>query len=116
MALTVGVYLDHNRHSAIVVRVKDGKVVFLTMNVTKKVPHNGRWVYEVQDQAVALVTMDDHSFAQQYDVFLPSYPVMRAVTKYWRSGLRVTSEAKEIIRILAKNAKAGRMAAQHAQQ
>lgn len=115
MALTTGVYLDCHRHSAIVVRVKDGKVVFLTMNVTQRervagVKHE---VFEVVKQEVSVVTMTDDSFAHQYEVFLPNYPIMKAVKAYWRSGLRVSTEAKEIIRILAKNAKAGKIPAHH---
>lgn len=115
MALTTGCYLDHHRHSAIVVRVKDGKVVFLTMNVTQRERVAGlrHDVFEVVKQEVSVVTMDDHSFAEQYVVFLPNYPIMKAVKTYWRSGLRVNTEAKEIIRILARNAKAGKIPQQH---
>lgn len=115
MALTTGVYLDCHRHSAIVVRVKEGKVVFLTMNVTEReyLGELKRFVLKVVKQEVSVVTMDDQKFAQQYEVFLPNYPIMKAVKAYWRSGLSVSSEAKEIIRILARNAKAGRIPQQH---
>lgn len=111
MALTTGVYLDCHRHSAIVVRVRDGKVVYLTMNVTKRefLTEIKRFVYSVVSQQVDVVTATDEAFAKQFEIFLPGYPVMKAVKAYWRSGLKVTPEAKKIIRILAENAKAGRI-------
>ena len=111
MALTTGVYLDCHRHSAIVVRVRDGKVVYLTMNITKReyLAEAKHFVYSVTAQNVDVVTATDEAFAKQFEIYLPGYPVMKAVKKYWRSGLRVTPEAKKIIRILAENAKAGRI-------
>jgi len=112
MALKTGVYLDCHRHSAIVVRIRDGKVVYLTMNVTKRehLPDVRHDVYTVVAQQVDLVVANEDSFAKQFEIYLPGYPVMKAVKKYWRSGLRVTPEAKKVIRILAENAKAGRIA------
>lgn len=98
MALVTGCYLDHNSHSAIVVRVKDGKVVYLTMNVTKPVVYQGSVHYEVTAQRVELRSAHEAEFAKQYIKYLHNYPIQRAIKVYWRSGLTVTPEATEIIR------------------
>jgi hypothetical protein len=96
--LVTGCYLDPNNHSAIVVRIKDGIVTYLTMNVTR--PTDGRGAYEVTAQRVSLCTASDSVFAHQYGKFLHNYPVLRAVKIYWRSGLEVTPEAKAVIKLL----------------
>ncbi len=89
--LCTGVYLDQHRHSAIAVRVKDDKVVFLTMN-----PPGAR-------TAVSLCTLSGSEFTRQYEVYMPDYPVVMAAKTYWRSGLDVTPEAKKVLQLLLIN-------------
>lgn len=99
MAITTGCYLDPHRHSAVVVRVKDGIVTYLTMNVTR--PTDDRQgAYEVTAQRVSLCTASDTVFARQYEVFLHSYPVLHALRVYWRSGLEVTPDAAKVIKLV----------------
>lgn len=99
MAITTGCYLDPHRHSAVVVRVKDGIVTYLTMNVTRPTDDR-RGAYEVTAQRVSLCTASDSVFARQYEVFLHSYPVLRALRAYWRSGLEVTPDAAKVIKLV----------------
>lgn len=103
--LRTGVYLDQHRHSAIVLRVKDGRVVYLTMNPTRTVNVQGRETFEVIAQRVSLCSVSDREFAHQYEIYMPGYPVLKAIKTYWRSGLDVTPEAKEAIRKVAQRAK-----------
>lgn len=98
MSLVTGCYLDHNSRSAIVIRVKDDKVVYLTMNVTKPVAYQGSVHYEVTAQRVELLSASGAEFSKQYIKYLHNYPVQRAIKVYWRSGLTVTPEATEAIR------------------
>jgi len=100
MSLTTGCYQDPHRHSAIVVRVKNGIVTYLTMNVTKATHYQGTVSYETTASKVSLCSASDTVFARQYEKFLHSYPVLRAVRVYWRSGLEVTPEAEKVIRLL----------------
>lgn len=108
MSITTGCYLDPHNHSAIAVRVKDGIVTYLTMNVTKPASEI-RGAYEVSAQRVSLCTASDSVFGRQYCKFLHNYPVLRAVKVYWRSGLEVSPEAKAVIKLLlaAQKTKAG---------
>ena len=111
--LVTGCYLDHNSHSAIVLRIKDDMVTYLTMNVTKPEVVNGLRVYEVTAQRVSLVSTPTRVFTAQYGKYLHNYPVLRAIKIYWRSGLTVTPEAKEAIRVflIANKTKARRATA-----
>jgi uracil phosphoribosyltransferase len=102
MSIKTGCYLDHHRHSAIVVRVKDGTVTYLTMNVTKPSHYQGQISYETTAQKVSLCSASDSAFAKQYEIYMPSYPVLRAAEIFWRSGLEVTPEAAKVIHILLK--------------
>jgi hypothetical protein len=102
MSTKTGCYLDHHRHSCIVVRIKDGVVTFLTMNVTKLSYYQGQVSYETVAQKVSLCTMSDSAFAKQYEIYLPSYPVLQAAQIFWRSGLEVTPEAAKVIGLLLK--------------
>ena len=97
--LTTGCYLDQHRHSAIVLRVKNGTVTYLTMNVTKPSHYQGTLTYEVMAQKVSLCSASDTAFAKQFEVYLHAYPVLQAIKKYWRSGLQVSPEAEEAIRM-----------------
>jgi hypothetical protein len=101
--LHTGVYLDQHRHSAIAVRVKDGKVVYLTMNPTKPVVEKGRTSFEVTGCRVSLCTLSDTEFTRQFELYLPDYPVLKAAKTYWRSGLEVTPEAKKVLQLLLVN-------------
>lgn len=104
MAITTGCYLDPHNHSAVVVRVKEGIVTYLTMNVTRPVHSDGRMAFEVTTQRVSLCTASDSVFAKQYGTFLHAYPVLRALRVYWRSGLDVTPDAEKVIKlVLAAN-------------
>lgn len=97
--LMTGCYLDQHRHSAIVLRIKNNAVTFLTMNVTKQANYQGAISYETVAQRVSLCSVSDTAFARQFEVFLHNYPVVKAIKVYWRSGLDVTPEAKEAIRL-----------------
>ena len=99
MSLCTGCYLNQHRHSAIVLRIKNGAVTFLTLNVTKPTRYEGTLVYEVRQEKVSLCTLSEHDFAAQFEVFLHNYPVLQAIRIYWRSGLEVTSEAEAAIRM-----------------
>lgn len=103
--LKSGVYLDHNRRSAIAVRTNGdtGPVVYLTMNPAKLAIVEGRPVYETTAEQVTLVTASAKDFARQFCVYLPDYPVLRACKTYWRSGLRIEPEAKKVLAIVIKN-------------
>jgi hypothetical protein len=98
--IKTGCYLDHHRHSCIVVRVKAGTVTFLTMNVTKPSHYQGQISYETTAQKVSLCSMSDTAFAHQYEIYMPSYPVLQAAKIFWRSGLEVTPEAEKVIKLL----------------
>ena len=108
--LKTGVYLDWHRHSAVVVRIKDGTVVYLTMNETVIERFGGKFAYMPTKQHVALCQTSDSRFAHQFDIFLPSYPILRAVKAYWRSGLDVTPEAKKVMQLILLNNKTRREA------
>ena len=97
--LVTGCYLDQHRHSAIVLRIKSNVVTFLTMNVTRMVNFQGNISYETVTERVSLCSVNDAAFAKQYLTYLHNYPVLRAIKIYWRSGLDVSDEAKEAIRL-----------------
>lgn len=82
--MRAGVYLDRSRHTAIVVRVKDGHVWFLTM----------------ESGAITLEQSSTEKFAHQYSEFMPDYPVLRAVRKYRSSGLRIEDDAARVLTII----------------
>lgn len=111
MSLITGCYLNQHRHSAIALRIKDGKVTYLTMNTTKPTRYEGALVYEVQQQRVSLCTLSEHDFAIQFEVFLHNYPVLKAIKIYWRSGLDVTTEAEAAIRMFLVANKTRKVAA-----
>jgi hypothetical protein len=97
--LLTGCYLDQHRHSAIVLRIKNGVVTYLTMNVTKPSHYQGAVSYEVIEQKVSLCSASDTNFARQFEVYLHNYPVLRAIKIFWRSGLQVSEDAEKAIRI-----------------
>jgi hypothetical protein len=106
--LRTGVYQDWHRHSAIVVRIKDGNVSYLTMNETALERVGGQMAYTSVNERVAFCTMKEAAFTKQFDIYLPDYPVLRAVRVYWRSGLSVTPEAERVIKLLLVNLKTKR--------
>ena len=103
--LVTGCYQDYNSRSAIVVRIKDGTVTYLTMNVTKLEVVEGRKVYETTAARVSLCSCSVRAFTEQFCKYLHNYPVLRAIKVYWRSGLAVTPEAEQVIRLLLKSLK-----------
>lgn len=103
--LRTGVYQDWHRHSAIVVRVKNGTVTYLTMNVTTLERVGGQMAYTSMKEQVSVCSAEESRFCKQYDIYLPDYPVLRAVRVYWRSGLTVTEDAERVIKLLLTNLK-----------
>lgn len=81
-----GVYLDHHRHTAIVVKVKEGMVHYLTF-ITGQ---------------VTLEMRNAETFASEFFIQLYMYPVLRAVRKYATCGLAITPEARVILRAILK--------------
>ncbi len=77
-----GVYVDNNRKSAIVVRVKNGIVHYVTM----------------QTGSVTLQSCSTEKFEAQFNTKLYHYPVRRACRVYMNSGLGVSNEAAAILR------------------
>lgn len=75
--IPVGVYLNSNRATAVVVRYRNGIVWYLTLV-------HGR------------VTMEKHSgekFVRDFHRFLPDYSPIRALRKYRDSGLTIEPDA-----------------------
>lgn len=80
-----GVYQDHMRHIAIVVRVKEGIVSYLTLT----------------NCTVALNTSFKEKFLHDYPLQLYHYPAMRGLrlcAKYIHEGFAATPEARTVIR------------------
>ena len=87
-AVPVGVYVNHNRSTAIVVRCLNGVVWFLNM-VSGKI-------------ALDCVSVDrfKHNFTQ----FLPDYPVLRAVRKYATSNLDREEKTDKVMQLILRRA------------
>jgi hypothetical protein len=85
-----GVYLSHQRRSAVVVRVKQGHVHYLTF----------------LDCQVQVHESFTEKFLRDYPLELYRYPALRALrqfVRYVRLGFKITPEAKVLLRaILAK--------------
>lgn len=111
-AVRTGVYMNTNARTAIVVRVREGTVYYLTMTQTKPVHHsmgNGlppSTVWEVVSQRVDLSTCSEKRFLEQYITHMPNYPLRRAAIGYARSGLEITEQAEKVLRLLLANTKA----------
>lgn len=107
MSTTVGIWVDQHRHTAIVLRVKDGNVTFLSMNQTKPArASNGLVSYEAVTQNVDVSVLPEPRFAEQYATKIQDYPLLRALQKYWRSGLTVTPDAERVIGVALRNLQA----------
>ena len=83
-----GVYLDHMRHSAIVVRVKEDRFTFIT----------------TRSGSVTLEACHREVFLHDWAVQLPNYPVLRAVRSHLRPGLNVSADAGKILRSILERA------------
>lgn len=80
-----GVYLNHNRNSAVVLQVKeDGTVIYLTF----------------KDGPIEAHKTSDISFARQWPIFLHDYPLSKAIRSYASSGLKASDAAVDILRKL----------------
>ena len=107
-----GVYMNPNARTAIVVRVRDGVVYYLSMTQTRPTHHSmGKGlppatVYEVASQRVDLTTCSDKRFLEEYITYMPNYPIRRAAIGYARSGLEITEQAEKVLRLLLANTKA----------
>ncbi len=88
-ALRLGVYLDSQRHTAIVLRSKDSSVAYLSM----------------ETGSVDLHVCSSWKFKVRFTISLPDYPITRALIKYARSGLAITDNAREALRVTLLNAK-----------
>lgn len=77
-----GVFLSDMRNVAVVVRVKEGKVTFLTW-------HTGTVRIEVEFT---------YTFARNWPLSLPNYPVRRALKRFARGGLPLDPGAAAVIR------------------
>lgn len=82
--ITPGVYLSEARASCVVVRVKDGKVMYL------------HWT----NGTVEAVTTAMYVFARDWPIKLPNYPVRRALLKYRKSNLPVEPVAAAALRAI----------------
>jgi len=90
MAIHVGVYLNFNRNTAIVVRVKEHIVWYLTM----------------QSGAIDLRKVSESKFAHEWTIHMPSYPAVRAIRTYARSELSRSEEAKKVMSLALANERA----------
>jgi hypothetical protein len=86
--VTTGVYLDRNGHTAIAIRVKEGKVAFLTMRTG---------TIDVEQVGV-------ERFQHDFPKHLPNYPLLRAVKKYREPGVLVSEKADKLIVAIISNA------------
>lgn len=102
--VSVGVYVDQHRHTAIVLRNKNGQVTFLSMNQTRSArASNGLVSYEAVTQNVDVSVLPTPRFAEQYHTKIKDYPLLRALKKYWESGLHITADAERVIGVALRN-------------
>ena len=92
MSIHTGVYLNWNRNTAIVVRVKSHLVTYLTM----------------RSGAIELLETSESKFMRDWPTRMPSYPVVRALRTYAKCELTRTDEADKVMRLVLANAKAQR--------
>lgn len=85
-AVRTGVYLDHGRHSAIVVKVKDSIVYYLTFI----------------SGSVTLERRSVEAFTAAFNIQLYMYPLLRAARRYAESGLAINTEARTVLRALLR--------------
>lgn len=85
--METGVYLDDNRHTAIVVQVKNGAVAYLTLFTG----------------AVEVHRASLPRFKREFHIALPNYPIRTAIRKYAKSGLPLTEDAKTVMRLVLAN-------------
>lgn len=81
-SIRTGVYCTPNRETAIVVKAKNGKVVYLTF-INGKVELRDAYAY---------------TFARDYPLSLPNYPATRAVRAYAKCGLAIDPLAEKVFR------------------
>lgn len=86
-----GVYTDHNRNTAIMVRQSDRGLWYLTMK--------RGWI--------ELVHVSDEKFLHSFPLAMRAYPIRRALRIYESSGLRCDEDAQKVMHKLlgAMNAK-----------
>lgn len=85
-----GVYLNHYRKACVVVRVKEGKIHYL----------------HEPDSSVQLQQVFIDQFLREWIVYLPSYPVRRALRAYSAhisQGFGYSEEAGAVIRAVLKS-------------
>lgn len=87
-AMRTGIYLDYGRHSAIVVRVKDGTAMYLSMATGK----------------VSLCQSSIERFLHDFIIAMPNYPVLKAAKIYYYSGLEIEEAAERVLKLLFANA------------
>lgn len=90
--MKTGVYLDRNRYSAIVVKVKHGDVWYLTF----------------MSGVIQLLKTTVGPFEHEFNLYLESYPVGRAVKKYWEYEFRATPEAYKVMQVIVGSEDAAR--------
>lgn len=85
-----GVYISVERRTCVVVRVKDGKINYMTF----------------EDSLVQLHESFPDKFLRDYPLELYRYPAMRALRKFARyihDGFKATPEARTVLRAILKS-------------
>lgn len=81
-----GVFMDHHRSTAIVVRQDNTGVWYLTMATGE----------------ITVRHLSFDRFLHQYRLYLPDYPLLRAVRKYKESTLARDDRAEQVMRALLR--------------
>jgi hypothetical protein len=86
IVVPVGVYLNHNRHSAVMVRQD----------------HNGVWFLTMMDGTIEVRHLSVERFLHEFSVFLEFYPVNRALRIYRDSTFERDDRVPQIIKTMLR--------------
>lgn len=84
LTVPLGVYLDHNRHTAVAIRHT----------------HNGIWYLTMITEQITVEHVSEDRFKRLFPLTIPNYPLRQAVRRYFTSLLRRDDTAQKVMQTL----------------